>query len=125
MEDEVKKPPPRKRAAAPKGVRTILVTLNDGRRVKVDNIPATAKITFGPVSPGSRDYNSGNALRIYTSQQNQLAVFTGVREFRDASLVLMSEMVSRVEGKSQKSGSTERVASSESRESRVWEREEF
>lgn len=75
--------------------RTIEVTLQGGRKTRVGNIPATAKITYGPVSPGTqRPYgDSGNCLRIYTSQQNQLAVFIGVQEFRDLSLTVERQVV--------------------------------
>lgn len=75
--------------------RTILVFLKDGKRRLVSNIPANAKITYGPISPGRGDFNSGNALRIYTSQQNQLAVFTDVKEFQDLSLTVENECVTQ------------------------------
>lgn len=76
--------------------REILVVLAGGKRRLVKGIPSTAKITFGPVQPGTRDYGSGgNALRIYTTQNNQLAVFVGVQEFRDLSLEVLEEKVTR------------------------------
>ena len=59
----------------------------DTKVILVDNIPKDAKITYGglrPDQPGSRT----NTLRIYTSQQNQLAVFRDVIWFRDMSLEL-------------------------------------
>ncbi|TDZ42200.1 hypothetical protein [Mycobacteroides franklinii] len=75
--------------------RTILVILKGGKRRQVSNIPANAKITYGPVSPGGNwNGNQQNALRIYTSQQNQLAVFVGVEEFRDLSLTIQEQKVS-------------------------------
>lgn len=52
----------------------------------MSNIPATAKITFGPVNPGKQSYGDHNALRIYTAGNNQLGVFTGCQWFRDLSL---------------------------------------
>lgn len=75
--------------------REILVILNGGRRRKVLGIPANAKITYGPVSPGSREYGGrdSNALRIYTTTNNQLAIFVGVQEFRDLSLTVQEEKV--------------------------------
>lgn len=75
--------------------RTIIILLKDGRRRIVSNIPAGAKITFGLVTPGaSRDYaNKEYGLRIYTSAQNQLAVFTDVKEFQDTSLTVEDECV--------------------------------
>jgi hypothetical protein len=72
--------------------REILVILKGGKRRRVSNIPANAKITYGPVSPGSRyPDEQQNALRIYTSQQNQLAVFVGVEKFRDLSIVVQEQ----------------------------------
>lgn len=71
--------------------RTILVIMNGNKRRKVSNIPSDAKITYAPVQPGSRDYNTGNALRIYTSKENQLAVFTNVQEFRDLTLKVQEQ----------------------------------
>ncbi|MBF9316996.1 MULTISPECIES: hypothetical protein [Mycobacteroides] len=70
--------------------RTILVILKGGKKRQVSNIPANAKITYGPISPGNWNCDQ-NALRIYTSQQNQLAVFVGVEEFRDLSLTIQEQ----------------------------------
>lgn len=76
--------------------RTILVVLNNNTRRLVSDIPADAKVTFGPVSPGKGGgYGGDNALRIYTSQQNQLAVFVGVKEFRDLALTVKEQQVKR------------------------------
>lgn len=71
-----------------------MVILNDGTRRQVSEIPADAKVTFGPVSPG-KGFHTENALRIYTSQQNQLAVFVGVKEFRDLSLTIKEQRIKR------------------------------
>lgn len=74
--------------------RQILILLKDGRKRIVSNIPANAKITYGPISPGrAGDYNGSLALRIYTSAQNQLAVFTDVKEFQDLTLGVEDECV--------------------------------
>lgn len=76
----------------PTTTREILVYLKGGKRRRVADIPADAKITFGPVSPGrAADFNAQNALRIYTSKENQLAVFVGVEEFRDLTLTVREE----------------------------------
>ena len=72
--------------------RTVLVVFNDGTTRTVGNIPATAKITFGPLTPG-KGYDNPTSLRIYTAANNQLAVFVGVREFRDLSLEVQTEYV--------------------------------
>lgn len=78
--------------------RSILIKKYDGSSVIVDGIPSTAKITFGPFSPGKpttdqygRKSSTGDntkALRIYTTAQNQLAVFLDVQSFRDLSLTV-------------------------------------
>lgn len=86
--------------------RTIEVTLTGGRKVRVGDIPATAKITYGPVSPGTqRPYGeSGNCLRIYTSQQNQLAVFINVQEFRDLSLTVERQTTRKLTAEQSENG---------------------
>ena len=71
--------------ASPK-TRSILIEHSHGGATRVEEIPANAKITFGPVQPGGRAYPGDNVLRIYTSQSNQLAVFRDVTSFRDLSL---------------------------------------
>jgi hypothetical protein len=72
-----------------------MILLKDGRKRLVSGIPANAKITFGLIVPGSsRDFaNKEYGLRIYTSAQNQLAVFTDVKEFQDTSLTVEDECV--------------------------------
>ena len=60
----------------------------------MDGIPSNAKITYGPVQPGKQSYGSENALRIYTSTNNQLGVFLGVESFRDLSLTVRERKVS-------------------------------
>lgn len=76
-----------------KPCREILVVMENGVRRLVSNIPPDAKVTYGPVQPGKQDYGRQNALRIYTSQSNQLAVFVGVSEFRDTSLCVKEQKV--------------------------------
>ena len=68
--------------------RSILVNRQHNEPLVVGGIPATAKITYGPVQPGKESYRGGNALRIYTSANNQLAVFLDVESFRDLSLTV-------------------------------------
>ena len=68
-------------------------------------VPDDAKITFGPFSPPGRQHDhymaSGRAegtLRIYQgSKENIIAVFAGVRGFRDLSLQYAEE-VAKEEG---------------------------
>lgn len=79
--------------AAPK-TRSILIEHYDGSKSLVEDIPANAKITLGPVSMGKADYNNRDiALRIYTTAGNQLAVFRNVNSFRDLSLSLKVQQV--------------------------------
>lgn len=86
---QAKRPPATK-------TREILVYLSNGQKMLVGDIPANAKITFGKLQPGERDFHSGgNALRIYTTTNNQLAVFCGVSSFRDLSLTVKEQKISR------------------------------
>lgn len=76
--------------------RSLLVKLSDGTVKKIHGIPANAKVTFGKVQPGQteRGYptTEAYALRIYTTANNQLAVFTGVKEFRDLTLRIETQV---------------------------------
>jgi hypothetical protein len=67
--------------------RRILVNRMGQEPLIVEGIPATAKITFAKANPAEKGYgNNPMALRIYTSANNQLAVFLNVTDFRDLSL---------------------------------------
>lgn len=81
-------------AAAPK-TRSILVHRRGEEDVIVEGVPTNARITFGPVQPGKDRYGSENALRIYTSASNQLAVFLNVTSFRDLSLTVKERKTTR------------------------------
>lgn len=73
--------------------RSVLVDTLEGP-VIVEGIPDDAKITFGPMTPGSKSsYGYEKTLRIYTSTTNQLAVFVGVTSFRDLSLTIKKRKV--------------------------------
>lgn len=76
-----------------KPVRSILIYLDDGKKVLVEDIPGNAKVTYGKLQPGP--HYSGNALRIYTVESNQLAVFCNVSSFRDLSLTVKEQTVQR------------------------------
>jgi hypothetical protein len=70
-------------AAAKSATRTLLIERGKGR-LKL-TIPATAKVTYGLLHPGTRDGGygrEGNVLRIYEGTK-QTAMFNGVTEFRD------------------------------------------
>jgi hypothetical protein len=87
---------PKRKPAAPKPSRRILIYMDNGERVLVENIPANAKVTFSKVNPAGPGFNSiPNAVRIYTVESNQLAVFTGVRSFRDLSLTVKEQTAQR------------------------------
>lgn len=73
--------------------RSIIVDTNEGA-ILVEGIPDDAKITYGPMTPGSKSYQGNErTLRIYTSNTNQLAVFVGVSAFRDLSLTVKKRKV--------------------------------
>src|SRR5690606_27107726 len=74
--------------------RSIKVFMSDGTVKVVKGIPGDAKITFGRVNPSDQRWNGNDyCLRIYTSRENQLAVFTGVAEFRDLALTVERQVV--------------------------------
>lgn len=52
-------------------------------------IPASARVTFGPLIPGTQQgYGQrGMYIRIYKTKDHQLAVIPNVTEFRDSSLI--------------------------------------
>lgn len=52
---------------------------------RIITIPESWKVTYGPVSPGSK-YGDGNVLRVYESKEKQRAIFTNVVSFRDLSI---------------------------------------
>lgn len=78
--------------------RTYVLNMRDGTKQKI-TIPGNWKLTFGPLTPGSKDagLNSSGALvlRIYEgNKDNQRAVFTGVESWRDtAELEIQVEKV--------------------------------
>lgn len=73
--------------------RSVIVETNEGP-VLVEGIPDDAKITYGPMTPGSKSYQGNErTLRIYTSNTNQLAVFVGVSAFRDLSLTIKKRKI--------------------------------
>lgn len=78
-------------------MKTLLVEDQEGKfRIQV---PDDAKMTFGPAVPFVKKNelavgNRGYALRIYnSSKDNPIAVFTGVRCFREANIVVEREVL--------------------------------
>ena len=74
---------------------TYLLEMKNGARKKV-TVPASWKVTFGPVCPGSKEAgyngNAGLCLRFYEGA-DQHAVFVGVESFRDTSIEILEEIV--------------------------------
>lgn len=60
-----------------------LIEYQNGDAEKI-TIPASWKVTFGPLVPGSKAHESNGAicLRVYESKEKQRAVFTKVQSFR-------------------------------------------
>ena len=107
--------------AAPK-TRSILIEHYDGAKSLVEDIPANAKITLGPVSMGKSDYNNRDiALRIYTTAGNQLAVFRNVTSFRDLSLSLKVQSVKTETASLDESGPKGRKRANESQTTFEWQ----
>lgn len=100
--------------------RSILVKTRDGDKI-VEGVPANAKITFGPIQPGKQEYGSGNCLRIYTTANNQLAVFLGVTEFRDLSLVVRHKKVKETQKRKAEHGPNGEFVETSTDETYTWE----
>ena len=101
--------------------RMIEIVFNGGEKKRIGNIPGNAKITYGPISPGAHGDRHTNALRIYTSEQNQLAVFVGVKEFRDLSLDVLTEVVTRSSSTESRKGKSGATCETSGEEMRSWE----
>lgn len=74
---------------------TYLLTMKNGNLQKL-TVPAAWKVTFGPIAPGSKGYESnggsGMCLRFYESGNQQRAVFTDVKAFRDTSIAIQERI---------------------------------
>ena len=79
---------------------TYLIEFNDGRRQRV-TVPDDWKVTFGPAFMAKKEEYNGRtvpmALRFYESKENQRAIFTGVKNFRDVSIQIEEEKVTTQE----------------------------
>ena len=93
---------PKQETVTAKG-RTLLITTTDGD-VRV-TIPPGGRVTFGPTIPYEKkndyDRQTGYSLRVYENSKNDslIAVFAGVKCFRDISLP-HSKLIIREAGKS-------------------------
>lgn len=71
--------------------KTFILTMNSGQVRRV-TVPATWKVTFGPIfmpRKAEGSYDRGNiqyGLRFYEGKDQQRACFTGVESFRDSSI---------------------------------------
>lgn len=77
---------------------TYLIELTNGKRKRV-TVPASWKVTFGPIAPGSKGYENngekGLCLRLYENKDQQRAVFTKVASFRDMGIHVEERVVHR------------------------------
>ena len=109
-------------ATAKATTRSILVELQDGRQMIVENIPANAKVTFGALQPGGRDYRGPDtAVRVYTTAGNQLAVFRNANSFRDLSLSIKVQKLTSKSDESSEVGPKGRKSSRNSETIVDWE----
>jgi len=82
-------------------MKTYLLEKKNGNVTKV-TVPASWKVTFGPVISGGGDrYGNSEgrttlALRFYEAKDRQRAIFTDVKSFRDASIQI-AEKVTKTE----------------------------
>lgn len=68
--------------------KTYFVERDGGRHQRV-TVPASWKVTFGPLVPGKNFTGAGNnhpALRFWESANQQRMVITDVKSFRDVSI---------------------------------------
>lgn len=79
--------------------KTYVLDMKNGGQKRV-TVPATWKVTFGPLCPGSRGHHgngeSATCLRFYEGKDQQRAVFVGVSAFRDDSIAIL-ERVTKVQ----------------------------
>lgn len=104
---------------ATKPDRSILIQRTSGQQQIVRGIPATAKLTYGPVNPGKQGYGA-NCLRIYTVGNNQLAVFTDVAWFRDLSLTVQTRKKSEKQLREAENGPKGKFVQTETEETYEW-----
>ena len=82
------------RAAKAPETRTLLVHTSKFNAFRL-TIPASARVTYGDLHPGSKEYrdrSNGNVLRVYEGQ-NQTAVFQNVFAFRDMAYPYEEQVV--------------------------------
>lgn len=71
---------------------TYLLIMKDGSKQKI-TCPTKWSITFGPLCPGTKDFNGSSATSLrFRDGSHQKAVFTGVESFRDMSIGIEEEI---------------------------------
>lgn len=83
--------------AAASEQKTLLLTMRDGLKKRI-TIPASWKVTFGPLVPGSKDTtvngSTAIALRLWSGSKGsevQHGVFTNVESFREMGTISVME----------------------------------
>lgn len=104
---------------ATKPDREVLIQRSNGQQQLIRGIPATSKLTYGPVNPGKQGYGA-NCLRIYTAGNNQLAVFTDVSWFRDTSLIVRTRKKSEKQNREAEHGPKGSKVASHTEETYEW-----
>lgn len=72
-----------------------LVHYGGKQQDEIIEVPASWKITFGPLCPGGRHNNGSSmmAIRLYETKEKQRAVFTGVKSFRQLDTIKIKRKV--------------------------------
>lgn len=76
-------------------MKTYFVERSNGRDQRV-SVPSAWKVTFGPLTPGSKDHASNGkpCLRFYESNTQQRMVITDVVSFRDTWIKVEEKRIS-------------------------------
>lgn len=72
-------------------MKTYILELKGGNQRRI-TVPANWKVTFGPLTPGERNGSGTLALRFYESKENQRAIFTDVKSFRDSDIEIQEKV---------------------------------
>jgi hypothetical protein len=90
-------------------MKTYLMDLSGGRMRRI-TVPASWKVTFGPLIPNDKYGNERGkyCLRFYESKDQQRAIFTDVVAFRDASLAIEERVTKTKQQTIHKDGPTGR-----------------
>lgn len=100
-------------------IKQYLIERSGGEQLVV-TIPSSWKVTFGALHPGGRENYDGQVLRMYESQNQQRAVFTNVRSFRDLSIKIKRRIVNVDEKKEFMKRQGKEMSSSEVKVQEIW-----